>query len=105
MSADFNVAGSTARPTTDVAIAIREILAEYLHRPLDDIRFDSDLEHDLALDSFALIELTVMLETRLGFSADVAADPDDLTLRTVADLVTYVNERLATRRAPHASQP
>lgn len=81
---------------TDVATAVREILARYTHRSLNDVRLDSRLDHDLELDSFALIEINVALETTLGFSMDQEVDPHDLNLLTVGDLVTYVSGRLAT---------
>jgi acyl carrier protein len=94
---------SNARLGTDVATTVREVLAQYTRRSLDEISLDSRLEHDLELDSFALIEIDVALETSLGFSMDDESDPHDLNLHTVGDLVTYVSGRLASRKPPEGA--
>jgi acyl carrier protein len=85
--------GSRAR---EIAPSVCRILATYAGRPLDEVRLDSQLELDLELDSFAMIEIIVALEAELGFSMQDVADPQDLNLVTVGDLVGYVSSRLAT---------
>lgn len=98
MSPESTLADNSARPGVDVAATVRGILAEYLDRPAEDVRLDSRLEHDLELDSFAMIELTVTLETALRFSMEDVADPQDLNLVTVDDLVTSISSRLASQQ-------
>lgn len=82
----------------DIAVAVRQVLARYAARSIDEVRLDTQLELDLELDSFAMIEITVALETELGFSMEDVADPQELGLVTVGDLVAYVSRRLASPR-------
>jgi acyl carrier protein len=79
----------------DIADTVRQVLAAYAAQPIDEVRLDTQLELDLELDSFAMIEITVALETELGFSMEDVADAQDLGLVTVGDLVAYVSRRLA----------
>ena len=102
MSTESADASTQPRRTRDIADAVRQVLATYVARPIDEVRLDTQLELDLELDSFAMIELTVALETELGFSMEDVADAQDLGLVTVADLVAYVSRRLA---APHVEDP
>lgn len=100
MTPEMTGTDGSVRSATDLATTVRGILARYLGRSVDEVRLESRLEHDLELDSFAMIEITVALETALGFSMDDAADPHDLELVTVADLVTYIGGRVVAQRQP-----
>lgn len=102
MSTESADASTHPRRTSDVADAVRHVLATYVARPIDEVRLATQLELDLELDSFAMIEITVALETELGFSMEDVADPQDLGLVTVGDLVAYVSRQLA---APHVEDP
>jgi acyl carrier protein len=90
-------ASTHPRRASDIADAVRRVLATYGARSIDDVRPDTRLELDLEFDSFAMIEITVALETELGFSMGDAADPQNLGLVTVGDLVAYVSQRLAAQ--------
>ncbi|HEY7056516.1 MAG TPA: acyl carrier protein [Vicinamibacterales bacterium] len=96
MSSETPAVSPNGSPPRDIAPSVRRILATYVGRPLDEVRLDSQLELDLELDSFAMIEIIVALEAELGFSMQDVADPQDLNLVTVGDLVGYVSSRLAT---------
>lgn len=100
MTPEITATDGSARTATDLATTVRGILARYLGRSVDEVLLESRLEHDLELDSFAMIEITVALEAALGFSMDDAADPHDLKLATVADLVTYIDGRVVAQRQP-----
>ena len=85
---------------TEVAVidAIRGLLAELRPSAPPPVHLDSDLERELGLDSLALAELLVRLETTLGVSLPTTV------LRTAAtprDLVRAV--RPATVPAPRAA--
>jgi acyl carrier protein len=95
-------ASTHPRRPSDIADSVRQVLATYVARPIDEVRLDTQLELDLELDSFAMIQITVALETELGFSMEDVADPQDVGLVTVGDLVAYVSRRLA---APHVEDP
>lgn len=96
-------ASTHPRRAVDITDAVRQVLATYVARPIDEVGLDTQLELDLELDSFAMIEITVALETRLGFSMEDVADPQDLGLVTVGDLVAYVSRRVATQQGKDPS--
>jgi acyl carrier protein len=102
VSSETAAASANSSPTSDIALAVRQILARYLERPIDGVRLDSQLELDLEFDSFGMIEITVALETELGVSMQDVADPQDLNLVTVGDLVAYVSSRLAAQHVEDA---
>ena len=54
--------------------AVAEVLADQLGRPptTEELRADTRLDDDLALDSLQRMDLTLALERRFGFSADTA---------------------------------
>jgi acyl carrier protein len=100
MRHDTTVSEGTARPTPDVAAAVRAILAPYNKCSPDQISLDDRLEHDIQLDSLAMIEITVALEQACGVSMGDAVDPKDLNLVTVGDLVVYVSRLVDAQRPP-----
>src|SRR4051812_20380692 len=102
VSADTPASSTDSTPAGHLATTVRRTLATYLERPIGEIDLDSRLELDLELDSFAMIEITIALETALGFSMEDVADPQDLNLVTVGDLVDYVSSRLAAQQAEEA---
>jgi acyl carrier protein len=102
VSSETAAASTNGSPASDIALSVRRILATYLERPIDEVRLDSQLELDLEFDSFAMIEITVALEAELGYSMQDVADPQDLNLVTVADLVAYVSSRLAAQPVEEA---
>jgi acyl carrier protein len=95
-------ASTHLRRASDIADAVRGVLATYACRSIDEVRLDTQLELDLQFDSFAMIEITVALETELRFSMEDVVDPQNLGLVTVGDLVAYVSRRLA---AQHVEDP
>jgi acyl carrier protein len=78
-----------------LAAAIRAILAEKLRRPLEDITPASKLESDLGIDSMAMIDINIALEERFKFTMPDFAEPNEINLETVADLVALVAARSA----------
>jgi 1-acyl-sn-glycerol-3-phosphate acyltransferase len=82
---------------TEVAVvdAIRELLAELRPYAPPPVRLDSDLDRDLGLDSLALAELLVRLETRLEVSLPAAVLRSAATPR---DLVRAVRPAPAATR-------
>lgn len=103
MGAEPAVRADTANPVPDVAATVRGILARYGRRPLDEVRPDARLEHDLELDSFAMIEITLALQEAFPSSMGDVTDPLELNLVTVDDLINYVNSRVAAPRPAEAS--
>ncbi|MFC9285567.1 acyl carrier protein [Streptomyces sp. NPDC057052] len=72
------------------ADALRNALAEVLHKELPELTPSTRLFSDLALDSTSVIELLMELEDTLGLQID----PDELTpdvFETVGSLNAYVD--------------
>lgn len=76
---------------TDIAARIRQALADYLKRDVSTIDPRDSLRDDLGLDSMATIELLFRIEEAF----DLQIPDEDLQhLRTVADVIAYVERRL-----------
>ncbi|MGW2371726.1 acyl carrier protein [Kitasatospora sp. NPDC001683] len=69
--------------STTAAHILRHALAQAAVTDTDTIATDAHLQHDLGIDSLALHELVVTLETRLNV---VIPDEEVGRLRTVGDL-------------------
>src|SRR5262249_51350927 len=81
----------------DLTIEIRMVLAETLGVPVEDVGPEAYLEDALAVDSLKLIELNVALESRFGVPIlDFTASEEGL-IRSVRDLVAFVQSRLGRR--------
>ena len=85
---------------------IRSALAQHLKRDVAKIRPGDRLREDLGLDSLAMIELLFKIEEHF----DLEIPNEDLSrITTVADVATYVQEKLGHHgtgtRAPAASPP
>ncbi|WP_447974009.1 acyl carrier protein [Nitrospira sp. Kam-Ns4a] len=75
-----------------IAERIQTALAQYLKRDPGTIQPDMALRDDLGLDSMATIELLFRIEE--AFDLQIP-DEDLQKLSTVADVITYVEGRLA----------
>ncbi|GAB4002900.1 acyl carrier protein [Nocardioides ultimimeridianus] len=78
--------------TTDVPDGIAEILAEVLDIDSATVRPDQPLV-GLGVDSLALIEVVISVEQTFGVKIP---GPEARGLATVAELTSYVEQRLAT---------
>jgi acyl carrier protein len=82
----------------DVRGGVHAVLSEVLGVPLSEIAPESDLESDLGMDSLKMIETNVALEVKFGFVSPDVARPEELQIRTVADLVGYVTGQVEEQR-------
>jgi len=85
---------------TDISIRIRTALATYLKRDVKTIKPSDALRNDLGLDSMATIELVYEIED--AFAVEIP-DKDLPTLVTVANVIAYLEERVAP--APATARP
>lgn len=74
---------------------VRAIVAELLQRPESAITPEASLESELGFDSLTTIELSVRLEERFDIAMPAGASPADLSIKTVADVVRFVERLLA----------
>ena len=68
---------------------MREIIAETLNCDLEKVTMEATLAEDLGADSLAAVELSMALEEEFHVTI---ADEDLPKMKTVADLVNYINE-------------
>jgi acyl carrier protein len=90
--------------TTSTAVAdkIRGALGRELKRDPQTITLDQALREDLGLNSLDAIELMFKVEEE--FDIEIP-DPDLQKLRTVGDLVSYLEARLAGAASPLPTAP
>ena len=67
----------------------KELLAAQLNISKDKIQDDSKLVEDLGADSLDMVEMLMTLEDEFGVSI---SDEDALNLKTVADIVSYIEK-------------
>ncbi len=69
---------------------LRDMIAEHLDIAKTDVTLESDLRHDLPIDSLALYELFMQIEEKFEIQIP---DPDVDKFRRVRDVVAYLAER------------
>ena len=67
---------------------VKELIAETLNCDLEQVTSQARLAEDLGADSLAAVELSMALEEEFGVTI---ADEDLPGLKTVGDLVEYMN--------------
>ncbi len=72
--------------------AVRDIIVETLACDAEQVTLEASLADDLGADSLAAMELIMALEDASGIKVD---DADVANLKTVADIVNYLNEHKA----------
>jgi len=68
---------------------VRELLAEQLEIPVDEINIDTDIVEDLGADSLDVVELVMSLEEEYGI---VITDENAGDLRTVRQVVDFIEK-------------
>lgn len=86
----------------EIANTIRAALAEHVKRDMASIQPDHDLRGDLGLDSVGVIELLYKLEE--AFDLQIP-DQDLGRLRTVGDVLMYVQQTVHTAPPPEQVNP
>ncbi len=72
--------------------AVRDIIVETLACDAEQVTLEASLADDLGADSLAAMELIMALEDASGVKVD---DADVANLKTVADVVNYLNNHKA----------
>ncbi len=68
---------------------VRDIIANQIGLDKSRITLESDIIKDLGLDSLGVVELVMEIEDKYGLVAD---DDTVATLKTVSDVVKYIEE-------------
>jgi acyl carrier protein len=71
---------------------VKKIIVEVKDIPADDIQLESRFEEDLEADSLDVVEMIMLLEEEYEFEI-----PEEVAekLKTVKDVVDYIEKRLA----------
>ena len=80
----------------EIELKVREILAAKLGIEPSAIHGDSRLAEDLGVDSFGAVELLFEIEEAFGLTIP---DSDIGKVRSVADIITYLDGWLAAKAA------
>ena len=67
---------------------VRDVIVETLGCDAEQVTLEATLAEDLGADSLASVELVMALEEAVGISID---DADVAGLKTVGDIMTYLN--------------
>lgn len=71
-------------------LRVRQIIAEKLDIPLEDILDSSDIMDDLGADSIDALDLIMIFEEEFGIDI---SDADVINNRIVADIIEYVTNK------------
>ena len=70
---------------------VREIIVDTLSCEMDEVTMEADLSEDLGADSLDVVDMLMSLEDEF----DVEIPDDEIEkIRTVGDLVTYIEENM-----------
>ena len=70
---------------------IKDIMEEELGKDRNEVTLESDIIKDLGLDSLDIVTLIMAVEDEYGFTAD---DDEIAALKTVGDVVNYIEKRI-----------
>lgn len=79
---------------SDVFTTVRSLIAQVSPTRLEDIRAESRLREDLALDSVASMELLSLIDDELGLALEME---EVVGITTVGAMVALADRRLAQR--------
>lgn len=69
---------------------VKKVIAEKLNVDIGDVVMEASLIDDLGADSLAIVELIMTMEEEFDFEVP---DEDAEKLRTVQDVITYINDK------------
>ena len=96
------VANGAPAPSVDLVSALRDAVSEKTGYPSDMIEDGMDLESDLGVDSIKRVEILAALKEQVPDIPEV--DAAELgSLRTLADIASYLRERTPLAAAPQPS--
>jgi acyl carrier protein len=85
-----------ARNAEDINLAVRQLIADSVRRPIADVALDATLDDSgLALDSLSLITLNVALEEKYDITLPDFISDEARAVRSVRDVAALVAIRVA----------
>jgi len=88
-SVNYNVicTSSTTGDCDETSLSVRRIISNKVSVPLSDVKPESLLVDDLAVDSITKVEIIMKLEDTFSI---VISDEDAIRFQTVKDIITFV---------------
>ncbi|RTZ58132.1 MAG: acyl carrier protein [Gammaproteobacteria bacterium] len=75
----------------DIEQRVREIIADQLGEPIENITPEKDFVQDLGADSLDVVELVMALEEEFGIEIP---EEDAEKIKTVGDAINYIKEKV-----------
>jgi acyl carrier protein len=75
----------------DIEQRVREIIADQLGEPIENITPEKDFQQDLGADSLDVVELVMALEEEFGIQIP---EEDAEKIKTVGDAINYIKEKV-----------
>ncbi len=75
----------------DIEQRVKEIIADQLGEPIENITPEKDFVQDLGADSLDVVELVMALEEEFGIEIP---EEDAEKIRTVGDAINYIKQKL-----------
>jgi len=75
----------------DIEQRVREIIADQLGEPIENITPEKDFVQDLGADSLDVVELVMALEEEFGIEIP---EEDAEKIKTVGDAINYIKQKL-----------
>jgi acyl carrier protein len=75
----------------DIEQRVREIIADQLGEPIENITPEKDFVQDLGADSLDVVELVMALEEEFGIEIP---EEDAEKIKTVGDAINYIKQKV-----------
>ncbi len=69
---------------------VKQLIAEHLNKPVEEITEDKEIVKDLGADSLDIVEMLMSLEDEFGVTV---SDEDAVNIKTVGDIVKTIEKK------------
>lgn len=74
----------------EIANKVKELIANQLNKPVEQIGEDKDVKVDLGADSLDIVEMIMSFEDEFGIQVP---DEEAATIKTVGDIIKLIEEK------------
>ena len=69
---------------------VKQLIAEHLNKPVEEITEDKEIVKDLGADSLDIVEMLMSLEDEFGVTV---SDEDAVNIKTVGDIIKTIEKK------------
>ncbi len=73
-----------------IADKVKELIAQQLNRPVEEVTEDKEVVKDLGADSLDVVEMLMNLEEEAGVTI---SDEEAVNIKTVGDIIKIIEEK------------